>query len=297
MNNFETLLNALRVHHWIKNFLLFIPLLTAHKFYDLDLVLILCLAFLSFSLCASSIYIFNDILDIDNDRLHPNKKNRPFASNKLSIRTGTIIASFTVLTGLILSVIISKLFALCLIGYLILSTAYSLFIKSIKYLDCLILVTLYILRIYSGGIVVNIIPSFWLILFSIFIFMSLAFAKRYIELNIHYSGKENLKISGRNYSIKDLRKLYFVGITSGYISVLILAIYLGSETVVRLYQSPIFIWIAVPLLLIWISLVWKKSKDKKIHDDPIMFSIKNKWSIIIILLFFLCFFLAQFIEL
>ena len=297
MNNFEILLNALRVHHWIKNFLLFIPLLTAHKFYDLDLVLILCLAFLSFSLCASSIYIFNDILDIDNDRLHPNKKNRPFASNKLSIRTGTIIASFTVLTGLILSVIISKLFALCLIGYLILSTAYSLFIKSIKYLDCLILVTLYILRIYSGGIVVNIIPSFWLILFSIFIFMSLAFAKRYIELNIHYSGKENLKISGRNYSIKDLRKLYFVGITSGYISVLILAIYLGSETVVRLYQSPIFIWIAVPLLLIWISLVWKKSKDKKIHDDPIMFSIKNKWSIIIILLFFLCFFLAQFIEL
>ncbi len=297
MNNFEILLNTLRVHHWVKNFLLFIPLLTAHKFYDLDLVLILCLAFLSFSFCASSIYIFNDILDIDNDRLHPNKKNRPFASNKLSIRTGKIIASFTVLTGLILSMIISKLFALCLLGYLILSIAYSLFLKSIKYLDCFILVTLYILRIYSGGIVVNIIPSFWLILFSIFIFMSLAFAKRYIELNIHYSGKENLKISGRNYSIKDLRKLYFAGITSGYISVLILAIYLGSETVVRLYQSPIFIWIAVPLLLIWISLVWKKSKDKKIHDDPIMFSIKNKWSIIIILLFFLCFFLAQFIEL
>ena len=297
MRNFETLLNALRVHHWIKNFLLFIPLLTAHKYYDLDLVLILCLAVLSFSLCASSIYIFNDILDIDNDRLHPNKKNRPFASNKLSIRTGTIIASFTVLIGLILSMIISKLFAICLLGYLILSMAYSLFLKSIKYLDCVILVTLYILRIYSGGIVVNIIPSFWLILFSILIFMSLAFAKRYIELNIHYSGKENLKISGRNYSIKDLRKLYFVGITSGYISVLILAIYLGSETVVRLYQSPIFIWIAVPLLLIWISLVWKKSKDKEINDDPIMFSIKNKWSIIIIFLIFLCFFLAQFIEL
>ena len=297
MNNFKTFLNALRVHHWIKNFLLFIPLLTAHKFYDLDLVLILCLAFLSFSFCASSIYIFNDILDIANDKLHPNKKNRPFASNKLSIRTGKIIASFTLFLGLILSISISKLFAICLLGYLVLSMAYSLFLKSIKYLDCLILVTFYILRIYSGGIVVNIIPSFWLIVFSIFIFLSLAFAKRYIELNIHYRGKENLKISGRNYSIKDLRKLYFAGITSGYISVLILAIYLGSETVVRLYQSPIFIWIAVPLLLIWISLVWKKSKDKKINDDPIMFSIKDKWSIIIILLFFLCFFLAQFIEL
>lgn len=297
MNNFEIILNAFRVHHWIKNFLLFIPLLTAHKFYDLDLVLILCLAFLSFSFCASSIYIFNDILDINNDRLHPNKKNRPFASNKLSIRTGKIIASFTLFIGLILSISISKLFAICLLGYLVLSMAYSLFLKSIKYLDCLILVTFYILRIYSGGIVVNITPSFWLIVFSIFIFLSLAFAKRYIELNVHYSGKEDLKVSGRNYSNKDLRKLYFAGISSGYISVLILAIYLGSETVVRLYQSPIFIWIAVPLLLIWISLVWKKSKDKKIHDDPIMFSIKNKWSIIIILLFFLCFFLAQFIEL
>ena len=297
MNNFKTFLNALRVHHWIKNFLLFIPLLTAHKFYDLDLVLILCLAFLSFSFCASSIYIFNDILDINNDRLHPNKKNRPFASNKLSIRTGKIIASFTLFIGLILSISISKLFAICLLGYLVLSMAYSLFLKSIKYLDCLILVTFYILRIYSGGIVVNITPSFWLIVFSIFIFLSLAFAKRYIELNVHYSGKEDLKVSGRNYSNKDLRKLYFAGISSGYISVLILAIYLGSETVVRLYQSPIFIWIAVPLLLIWISLVWKKSKDKEINDDPIMFSIKNKWSIIIIFLIFLCFFLAQFIEL
>jgi len=297
MNNFKIFLSTLRVHHWIKNFLLFVPLLTAHKFYNLDLVLILFVAFLSFSFCASSIYIFNDILDIDNDRLHPNKKNRPFASNEISIRTGIILASITVLTGLVLSLSLGKLFTIFLLGYLILSMTYSLFLKSIKYLDCLLLVTFYILRIYSGGIVVNIMPSFWLVAFSIFIFMSLAFAKRYIELNIHYSGKENLKISGRNYSIKDLRKLYFVGITSGYISVLILAIYLGSETVVRLYQAPIFIWLAVPLLLIWISLVWKKSKDKVIHDDPIIFSIKDKWSVIIILLFFLCFFLAQFIEL
>ena len=178
-----------------------------------------------------------------------------------------------------------------------LSSAYSFYFKKIKYLDCIILVIFYIFRLFSGGVVVNIMPSFWLVIFSIFIFFSLALAKRYTELNLHYSKSENLKISGRNYTYKDQKNLYTLGIISGYLSVLTLAFYLGSETVSRLYQTSLFIWLAIPLLFLWIRLVWIKSKNKEMDDDPVIFAVKNKWSVIIIFLFFLSFLLAKLVEL
>ena len=192
---------------------------------------------------------------------------------------------------------LNKLFIIFLIGYFLLSSAYSFYFKKIKYLDCIILVIFYIFRLFSGGVVVNIMPSFWLVVFSIFIFFSLALAKRYIELNLHYSKSENLKISGRNYIYKDQKNLYTLGIISGYLSVLTLAFYLGSETVSRLYQTSLFIWLAIPLLFLWIRLVWIKSKNKEMDDDPVIFAVKNKWSVIIIFLFFLSFLLAKLVEL
>ena len=297
MQNLKVLLQVFRFHHWIKNILLFMPLVTAHQFYNLDLILLLCVAFLSFSFCASSIYIFNDILDIEHDKDHPKKRTRPFASNNISIKSGIILASVLLLISFGLSLVLNKLFVIFLVSYLILSLAYSYFLKRIKYLDCIILVGFYILRIFSGGVAVNIMPSFWLIIFSFFIFFSLAIVKRYSELKLHYSDKENIKVSGRAYSIKDVEKLYYLGITSGFISSVVLAFYLGSETVSRLYKTPLFIWFAIPLLLIWIFLVWKKSKNREIHDDPIVFAIKDKTSISIAFLFFLCFLLAKLIEL
>lgn len=296
MESFKSIIKVFRIHHWIKNLLLFIPLITAHEFYNIDLIFLLCLAFLSFSFCASSIYIINDILDINNDKEHPNKKERPFASGKITIKKGIILASLSLTASFVFSLFINKLFIIFLVGYFLLSNVYSFFLKRIKYLDCVILVSFYILRIFSGGVAVNIMPSFWLIVFSIFIFLSLALAKRYIELNLYYTESRNLKTSGRNYSNKDLSKLYFLGIFSGYISLIVLAVYLGSETVARLYQAPIFIWLAIPLLFFWITLFWKKSKRKEIEDDPVLFSIKNKWSIFIIILFFLCFVLAKFVK-
>ena len=296
MESFKSIIKVFRIHHWIKNLLLFIPLITAHEFYNIDLIFLLCLAFLSFSFCASSIYIINDILDINNDKEHPNKKERPFASGKITIKKGIILASLSLTASFVFSLFINKLFITFLVGYFLLSNVYSFFLKRIKYLDCVILVSFYILRIFSGGVAVNIMPSFWLIVFSIFIFLSLALAKRYIELNLYYTESRNLKTSGRNYSNKDLSKLYFLGIFSGYISLIVLAVYLGSETVARLYQAPIFIWLAIPLLFFWITLFWKKSKSKEIEDDPVLFSIKNKWSIFIIILFFLCFVLAKFVK-
>ena len=296
MESFKSIIKVFRIHHWIKNLLLFIPLITAHEFYNIDLIFLLCLAFLSFSFCASSIYIINDILDINNDKEHPNKKERPFASGKITIKKGIILASLSLTVSFVFSLFINKLFIIFLVGYFLLSNVYSFFLKRIKYLDCVILVSFYILRIFSGGVAVNIMPSFWLIVFSIFIFLSLALAKRYIELNLYYTESRNLKTSGRNYSNKDLSKLYFLGIFSGYISLIVLAVYLGSETVARLYQAPIFIWLAIPLLFFWITLFWKKSKSKEIEDDPVLFSIKNKWSIFIIILFFLCFVLAKFVK-
>ncbi len=295
MINLKLLPKVFRIHHWIKNFLLFIPLITAHKFYNLDLISIVFVAFISFSLCASAIYIINDILDIKNDQAHPNKKNRPFASGKISIKSGIILCFILLILSFIFALKLSGFFIFFLIFYFLLSATYSLFLKKIKYLDCLVLVTFYIIRIFSGGAVINISPSVWLIIFSIFIFISLAFAKRYIELNSHYGADKNSKAIGRAYTNKDIKNLYFLGTNSGYVSVLILTVYLNSETVSKLYQSPIFIWLTVPLLFIWVKIFWKKSKNKEIHDDPLIFSIKDKWSIMIILLFFLLFFLGQFI--
>ena len=166
MNNFKIIFKVFRFHHWIKNILLFIPLITAHKFHNLDLVLELCIAFISFSLCASSIYIFNDIIDIDHDRSHPNKKNRPFASSKISINFGIILGITSLTISFIMSFGLNELFTIFLFTYLALSILYSFFLKKVKYLDCIILVGFYVLRIFSGGAVVNIMPSFWLIIFS-----------------------------------------------------------------------------------------------------------------------------------
>ncbi len=294
MINFKLFFEILRIHHWIKNLLLFVPLITAHQFMNIDLIIVLSIAFVAFSFCASSIYIFNDIFDIDNDRAHPNKKNRPFAANKISKRNGIFCGVILLILSFLISSTINHTFSIFLLIYLVTSFLYSIYLKKLKYLDCLILVGFYVLRIFSGGIIINIIPSLWLVIFSFFIFLSLAFIKRYIELNLHYNTAEAGIIPGRKYSFKDKKKIYLLGIISGLVSTLTLAIYLGSDTVVQLYKSPIFIWIAIPILFFWIILFWKKAKNKQIYDDPIVHAIKDKNSLVLFFLFFLCFVVAKF---
>lgn len=281
----------LRVHHWLKNMLLFVPLLTAHQFNNIQHLSTLSLSFISFSLCASSVYIINDLLDLESDRRHIHKRNRPFASGKIPIKIGLIIFPQLIFISLILAWTIDLVFFVLLILYIFLSVIYSFLIKKIIILDCLTLAILFTLRIFAGASVVSIEISFWLFIFSVFIFLSLAFIKRYIEI---HSQKKHSKIflHGRGYLATDASLIQTLGIASGYAGMVVFALYLSSEKVITLYSQPELLWFVLLLLIFWINWIWIKAHRGEVHDDPVMFAIQDKISLLVISLIFIVFMLA-----
>jgi 4-hydroxybenzoate polyprenyltransferase len=270
--------HALRVHQWLKNLLLFVPIIAAHQILHVDTWIALIFAFLSFSLCASSVYIANDLLDLESDRLHPRKRNRPFASGLLPVWKGVALAPLLLFISWMLGLYVGTSFLTCLAFYFILTCAYSLGLKRLVLVDCLALAILYTLRIITGAVAVGHLLSFWILAFSVFLFLSLAFVKRYAELEVQLlSGNE--KIHGRGYHTSDATLIQTMGITSGYASVLVLALYLNSDAVVKLYQTPEFVWGGVPIMLFWISWMWLQAHRGNMHDDPLIFAIKDKASL------------------
>ena len=284
-------ISALSVYQWIKNFLLFIPLLASHQIGNFQSLSMLVLAFISFSLCASSVYILNDLLDLESDRQHPRKKYRPFSSAKISILLGLAIVPFLIIASFILGLMIGQEFLIVLTIYFILTGAYSLILKRIVLIDCLTLAILYTSRIIAGAAVISVSLSFWLLAFSIFIFLSLAFVKRYTELMAQVKiGNDHAH--GRGYKVSDSLIVQILGTSAGYLSVLVMALYIQSEDMMNLYAQPTAIWFAIPLLLFWISWVWLKATRGLMHDDPIVFAIKDKASIFVAVLTTLVFIYA-----
>jgi 4-hydroxybenzoate polyprenyltransferase len=269
---------ALRVHQWLKNLLLFVPLLAAHQIGNAQALGLLIIAFLSFSLCASSVYITNDLLDLESDRSHPRKRFRPFASAKLSVLHGVIAAPLLIVASFLLGAVVSVDFLFVLIIYLFLTVTYSFSLKRLVLVDCLTLAILYTMRIIAGAAAVSVSLSFWLLAFSIFIFLSLALVKRYAELIVQSQEGKN-SAHGRGYLVTDAPLLQALGVSSGYISTLVIALYLRSENVMSLYAQPLAIWLLIPILLFWVSWVWLKSSRGEMHDDPIVFAAKDKTSL------------------
>jgi 4-hydroxybenzoate polyprenyltransferase/phosphoserine phosphatase len=269
----------LRLHQWIKNILLFIPLIAAHQIANPATWLALIPAFFSFSLCASSVYVVNDLLDLESDRQHSRKRNRPFAAGLVPIWMGTILAPILLLCSLALGRYVGGNFLPWLMFYFVLTCAYSLGLKRIMLVDCITLAMLYTLRVVAGAAAANLPLSFWLLGFTVFLFLSLAFVKRYAELQeLLLTGKE--KAHGRGYFATDAPLIQTFGITSGYASVLVLALYLNSEAVVKLYRTPEIVWGAVPVLLFWISWMWMQAHRENMHDDPLVFAVKDKTSLL-----------------
>jgi len=268
---------AVRLHQWLKNFLVFVPLLAAHQATDFGLLISGLLAFLSFCFTASAVYIFNDLVDIENDRRHPRKYLRMFASGRLPISAGIIVTFFLIAVGLALSKLVGNLFLLLVILYLVLTTLYSTALKRIPLIDCITLAGLYSLRLVSGAVACGIVLSFWLLAFSAFLFLSLAFVKRFAELKA-LSQLDQAQPYGRGYHVNDLPLIQALGICSGFCSVLVLALYLNSDTVVRLYSRPELIWCTVPLLLLWVSWLWLQSHRGRMHDDPVIFAFSDRIS-------------------
>jgi len=277
-------LKMIRVHQWLKNVLLFVPLLAAHSIFQLDSWIRLLIAFVSFSLCASTVYLANDLLDLESDRCHPRKKNRPFASGAIPIHKGILLAPILFLISFILASFVNHIFIIWLGVYFIITCAYSFGIKQMILIDCLTLAVLYTLRIIAGAAAVSMPLSFWLLAFSIFLFLSLAFIKRYAELEVQlHSG--NQKIHGRGYLVSDASIIQSLGITSGLAAVIVLALYINSDAIRLLYPNPEIIWGVVPVMLFWISWMWMQAHRGLMHDDPLIFAVKDRASLVTGLIF------------
>ena len=270
-------LRALRPHQWLKNTLVFLPTLAAHDLGPASLVLAL-LAFVSFSLVASGVYVLNDLLDLAADRAHPRKRERPFASGRVPLAHGAVMASGLFILGGLAALSLGTAFTGVMLAYFVLTTAYSLYLKRRIVIDIVVLAGLYTIRIVAGGIATGIDLSVWLLAFSIFFFLSLAAVKRQAEL-VDGAARGDLKASGRGYTVEDLPVISMIAICAGYVSVLVMALYVSSPAVVVLYDRPNFLWGISAVLLYWVTNMIMTAHRGQMHDDPVVHAAKDRTSL------------------
>ena len=276
-------ITALRPQQWLKNILVFVPLFAAHLFTEPVLFARTIIAFVAFCCCASSGYLINDLCDLPADRHHPSKRLRPFTSGRLPLAYGLVMAPALVVLGGLLAWLLSWVAVGFLLLYLTLTVAYSLRLKKVVLLDVFLLATFYTLRIIAGGIAAAVPLSVWLLAFSMFLFLSLAFIKRYAELVIMRS-VDGDRAKARSYELSDAELLAFKGTASGYAAVLVLSLYIASGSVKVLYSTHQVLWLVCPLLLYWIGYLWLVAHRGKMYHDPLIFAVRDRTSRILILL-------------
>jgi 4-hydroxybenzoate polyprenyltransferase len=276
--SFTTFLKALRLHQWIKNLLIFVPFILDHRIFDLAALTSTAIAFLVFGLIASGTYVINDLLDLESDRIHHKKRERPFAAGDLSILTGISLVFILIGVGFTIAVLmLPSLFVAVMCAYLFSTLLYSFRFKSTPILDVCVLAGLYTIRVIAGTVAITAAWSFWLLAFSMFFFLSLAMAKRSSELyNLEQTDKK--WVVGRGYGVNDLPLINSMGVASGFISILVVALYINSEKVLGMYRQPEILWIVCPALLYWISRIWLKTSRGELDEDPIVFAIKDRIS-------------------
>lgn len=283
-------LKALRVHQWLKNLLVFVPIAAAHEVGNPLLLAAAVIAFISFSLCASSVYFLNDLLDLSADRVHRRKRSRPFASGALPIKAGILIAPLLLAIALGLAFLLPARFLGVLLLYYALTTLYSFFLKRQVVVDVMLLASLYTIRILAGSAATGIEPSFWLLALSMFVFLGLAMVKRYSELRLAATTVGPL--AGRGYRPDDLPVVLALGSASGMVSVLILAMYTQATIVPEMYPAPEWLWLVPPLMLYWITRLWVKAQRGEVDEDPVIFATRDPQSLAVAILMGAAFLLA-----
>jgi 4-hydroxybenzoate polyprenyltransferase len=275
----KTYFKALRPHQWSKNLLLFLPLVSAHELAAKTWIAAL-LAFVSFSFVASSAYVVNDLLDLAVDRAHPRKRKRPLASGTLLPAHAVAMAVGMFLVGASFAVAVGRWeFVATILIYYVTTTAYSLYLKPKLAIDICTLAGLYVLRIIAGGAATDIELSVWLLAFSMFFFTSLAAVKRQAELVDGVTlGRE--QVPGRAYSVADLPVISMIAIAAGYVSILVLALYIDSDSVRLIYSQPRLLWAVCPVLLYWITRIVIIAQRGRMDDDPILFALRDHASYI-----------------
>ena len=288
---FKDWLKLLRAHHWVKNTLIFIPLFLEHRIFDASAVISSVLCFIAFSLLASVTYILNDLHDLQSDRQNSTKSNRPIASGLISISASIKVAAGAFALFLVLLFFLPQPLIAVLFFYLVATICYTMFIKQILFLDVVTLACLQTLRIIAGIFAINSEWSFWVLSFSIFFFLSLALAKRVAELK--NLGKENRTDTvGRGYAVDDVTILLPAGVSAGNISVLIVALYINSDKVVKMYLSPEFLWGLCPLLIYWLGRIWIVTARGYMTEDPLVYALKYRVSLFLLFVFATCILLA-----
>ena len=269
-----TYLKALRPHQWLKNTLVFLPAVAAQSG-SVEIWTNSVLAFIAFSLIASSVYILNDLADLSADRAHPRKRNRPFASGAVPLSHGAVMSFGLWLAGILTALAIGRPeFLVLLFGYYALTVAYSFSLKRRLMIDIFLLASFYSLRVLAGGIASGLVLSEWLLAFSIFIFLSLAALKRQAELTDGVA-TGRAQATGRAYHVDDLPIVTMMAIGSGYVSVLIMALYISTPMVQSHYNTPQALWGICLVLLYWVSHMVMTAHRGNMDDDPIVFAMRD----------------------
>jgi 4-hydroxybenzoate polyprenyltransferase/phosphoserine phosphatase len=275
----QTLLREIRIHQWVKNLLVFAPALLNHHM-DRQRLTVLTITFLSFSFVASGTYISNDLFDLEADRRHPRKRLRPLASGQISIAQGILMAVSLLAAGFLLGLTVGLQLVVCLWLYLALTSLYSSFVKGKPILDVVVLAMLYTLRVYTGGLVTRAYVSPWLFQFSLFLFLSLAFVKRYSELR-RLREQRQLESQARGYRVEDLSIISQAGVGSGLLAGLVLALYVNGPDVLSLYPRPEMLWGVCTLFIYWIIRIWLVAHRGNMQEDPILFAFRDRVSYIV----------------
>lgn len=274
---------VLRVHQWTKNLLLAVPLMLAHDMSPGKLACV-ALAIFCFGLCASAVYVINDLLDVASDRQHPIKRRRPFAAGTLDLTIAPPLAATLGLLGFgAAALLLPWSFSVSLAIYVGAALAYTLWLKREPMADVMVLAGLYTTRLVAGGLATGVPVSEWLLAFSMFLFVSLALAKRHAEL-ARLAGEGASLAQGRGYRVGDRTLIGNLGPAAGYLAVLVLALYLNGEKVRELYAHRLILWLICPLLLYWISRLWLLAHRGELNEDPVVFAITDRASLAVALL-------------
>ncbi|MEZ5526429.1 MAG: UbiA family prenyltransferase [Gammaproteobacteria bacterium] len=285
-------LRALRLHQWLKNTLVFLPLALAHQLDNPQLIINALLAFLCFGLCASSVYILNDLLDLPSDRQHRSKCQRPFAAGDIPLASGLVLSPLLLLSAFGIATVLPRAFVVILALYYLCTGLYSFVLKKIMLVDVILLAALYTLRIISGAAAISVVPSFWLLAFSMFLFFSLAVVKRYTELDYLRSAGGH-QSEGRGYFAQDLSIMAMFGSASAFLSVMVFALYINNDETREQYLTPEILWLICPLLLYMVTRIWLLAARGQIEEDPIVFALKDRVSQVVTLVCGLLLWLAN----
>lgn len=271
---------AMRPHQWIKNVLIFLPILLSHQILEPMTVAFGVIAFVSFSLCASATYIWNDIVDIKADRAHERKRARPIASGRISIPSGLGFSALLLIAGFAIAfAFLPFVVPLLFVGYIVFTLSYSLYLKEKLLVDALTLGLLYGYRIFIGSAATGIAVSDWLFAFSVFFFLGLALVKRFSEI-LCARDSENEKIAGRGYYSSDREVVSTLGIVSSFVAILVMSLYINSPDVVDLYSRPKILWLICLVMIYWVARVWVLAHRGHMPDDPIVFALKDRVSLL-----------------